>query len=185
MMTCEEFLEGYSDFRDSEEGDPTRVSFLLHVERCGSCARYDAVLRRGVALLQKGPELRLRSDFQDRLRHRIYQEDLEALRRRTPGASGGFSTLGWAVAALLGALALWEFLAPPPSLILPSVQARAPLSAPAVESRYEARPAVGGGAALGFFPEDLWAPSHSPRHDAAPLAQRMRREGDWIRVGLP
>jgi len=185
MMTCGEFLERYAEFRDGEEGDRAQVPFLRHLEECEGCSRYHSVLRKGVEVLRSSSELKLRSDFQERLRHRIYQEDLEALRRRTPGTRLGFGTLGWAVAALLAAIAIGEFLAPPPALTLPPVQARAPLPTSTEGGQLDRRPAFQGGARWGMSPENFWAHSPALLDEVSPLPQRGRAGGNWVRVDSP
>lgn len=51
-MTCEEFLARHSDFLDEELGAEGAVEMRLHLAGCERCARYDRVLRRGLALVR-------------------------------------------------------------------------------------------------------------------------------------
>lgn len=71
-MDCDEFLRGYSEFRDRRCPFPVRSQFEEHLESCDSCRRYDRVLRRGVHVLRRLPTPCPSSDFLPRLKHRIY-----------------------------------------------------------------------------------------------------------------
>src|SRR6184192_3344542 len=52
-MTCAEFLERYTDFRDGLITAPRELRrFTRHLAQCPACRRYDAALRRGVLALQ-------------------------------------------------------------------------------------------------------------------------------------
>ena len=183
-MTCQEFLERFSEYRDAEEKDPIRGPFLRHLDACPRCARYASVVERGVEFLHSFPGPEPQQDFPDRLRHRIYQTELEEGRKRRRGSGSGFVPLALAAAAVLTGVAVWgpiSFLTPKVSL--PAVQARAPqaqVSAPA--------PAAGlvrSGRSPGpIFQEDLWSQSHVLLYEVSPLYQRTR-EGAVVRVGLP
>src|SRR5712671_1013902 len=52
-MTCAEFLERYTDFRDGLVTAPRELRrFGRHLARCTGCRRYDAAVRRGVLALE-------------------------------------------------------------------------------------------------------------------------------------
>ncbi len=54
-MTCLQFRERYSDYRDgliTSERELRR--FQRHFAHCPACRRYDAAVRRGVLALQAG-----------------------------------------------------------------------------------------------------------------------------------
>src|SRR2546422_4490512 len=69
-MTCAEFLDCYTDFRDGLITAPRELRrFERHLVQCASCRRYDTAVRRGVLALQAGaesiepsPEVRRRLD---------------------------------------------------------------------------------------------------------------------------
>ena len=50
---CRVFLDRYSDYRDDRLDDEGRSFFLAHMAECGSCERYDRVIRKGVAALRR------------------------------------------------------------------------------------------------------------------------------------
>src|SRR6266571_4844602 len=53
-MTCAEFLERYTDFRDGLITAPRELRrFTRHLAQCPACRRYDAALRRGVLALER------------------------------------------------------------------------------------------------------------------------------------
>src|SRR2546428_13583518 len=52
-MTCAEFLERYTDFRDGLITAPRELRrFERHLARCAGCRRYDTAVRRGALPLQ-------------------------------------------------------------------------------------------------------------------------------------
>ena len=68
-MDCSEFLHSYSDYRDGLITDARLIHRIrLHVERCGSCGRYDESVRRGVgALSEIDPSPECRKRLRDRI----------------------------------------------------------------------------------------------------------------------
>lgn len=183
-MTCQQFLERYSDYRDAEEEDPVRAPFLGHLESCPRCARYALVLERGVEFLHSFPGPEPQQDFRDRLRHRIYQTELEEGRKRRRASGSVLVPLALAAAAIFTGVAVWgpiSFLTPRVSL--PAVQARAP-DAPVSLSAPGAGLARSGRSPGPLFQEDLWSQSHVLLYEISPLYQRTR-EGAVMRVGLP
>lgn len=101
-MDCDQFLEGYSDYRDDWLDPGERERFEAHMEACESCARYDRVVQRGLEILRDLPEVTPSSDFLPRLQHRIYHiEDGIPLRSAHPGGSAALVAV-----AAVGLLAL-------------------------------------------------------------------------------
>src|SRR2546428_12772960 len=83
-MTCAEFLERYTDFRDGLITAPRELRrFERHLARCAGCRRYDAAVRRGVLALQAVETIEPSRDFRRRLDVR-----LERGRRATRGVRG-------------------------------------------------------------------------------------------------
>ena len=103
-MTCLQFRERYSDYRDgliTSERELRR--FQRHFAHCPACRRYDAAVRRGVLALQAGRHAITPSpDFRRRLESRLARE--------RPGEPELPARAGLAAAlllvALLGLLAL-------------------------------------------------------------------------------
>ncbi len=52
-MTCEEFLARYSEYLDEELGAADAAEMRRHSAGCARCARYERVLRRGLALVRE------------------------------------------------------------------------------------------------------------------------------------
>src|SRR5258708_23221491 len=97
-MTCAEFLERYTDFRDGLVTAPRELRrFGRHLARCTGCRRYDAAVRRGVLALQAVETIEPSRDFRRRLDARLERE------RRAP--RGAQATAGLASAALAPAAA--------------------------------------------------------------------------------
>ncbi|MDP9348293.1 MAG: zf-HC2 domain-containing protein, partial [Gemmatimonadota bacterium] len=71
-MDCEQFLDGYSDFRDGLLPFEDAVEFEIHLDACESCGRYDRVLRRGADLCRDLPEVEASEDFRARLQDRLH-----------------------------------------------------------------------------------------------------------------
>ena len=100
-MTCQEFLARHSEYMDGEL-DPREASHCeAHVASCPSCARYDRVVRSGLRLLHRLPEVEPSSDFFPRLQHRIFHLEEE---RRSEARTAGVGAL--ASLAVAGALAV-------------------------------------------------------------------------------
>lgn len=119
-MQCTEFLDRYSDYDDSLLPASELARFRAHLAGCGSCARYDRVLRKG-RMLARQVAAAPSPDFMPRLRHRLLTEPAPRPAPLSPVAAGGFLTM--ALAALAGMWAVdasWggplEELAGPASL---------------------------------------------------------------------
>lgn len=74
-MTCAEFLDRYTDFRDGLITAPREVrGFERHLVQCPTCRRYDDAVRRGVRALQAAETIELSPDFRRRLEARLQHE---------------------------------------------------------------------------------------------------------------
>src|SRR2546422_6436653 len=74
-MTCAEFLERYTDFRDGLITAPRELRrFERHLLRCAGCRRYDTAVRRGVLALQAAGTIEPSRDFRRRLDARLERE---------------------------------------------------------------------------------------------------------------
>jgi anti-sigma factor RsiW len=78
-VTCRTFLEQYSDLVDDLLPPAEVLALGRHLASCGSCGRYDRLLRRGVQVLRDNAPSPS-SDFHARLRERLAREG--ALARR-------------------------------------------------------------------------------------------------------
>jgi hypothetical protein len=99
---CEELLARYGDYIDGQLSPLQAARLQLHLEVCGSCARYDRIMSRGLELVRELPELTPSHDFEERLQHRLYHADdaaALAAQRPTAGAVAAFAVAG--VIALL------------------------------------------------------------------------------------
>lgn len=118
-MTCSEFLERYTDFRDGLITAPREVRrFERHLARCADCQRYDTAVRRGVLALQAVESIEPSRDFRRRLDARLARERSAA--GEVPARAGVAAALF--VAAALTMLALEGVRRPE--------QARAPILPP-------------------------------------------------------
>jgi anti-sigma factor RsiW len=134
-MTCDEFLERYSEFRDGLVTAPReRRRFERHLARCPACRRHDAALRRGVRALQDAAPLAPSPEFRRRLEARLAAERRRA--RAGPAGAGVAAALMVAAALALVAVEAGRRPAavPPPALPpvpfpQPVVQAGVPLVA--------------------------------------------------------
>jgi hypothetical protein len=78
-MTCTEFLEHYTEYRDGLITAPREVRrFARHLTQCPSCRRHDAALRRGLLVLQDTDTVYPSPDFRRRLEQRLQREGLTA-----------------------------------------------------------------------------------------------------------
>src|SRR3989442_9174118 len=97
-MTCAEFLDRYTDFRDGLIAAPPETRrFERHLACCPACRRYDTAVRRGVRALQVLETIEPSPDFRRLLQARLAQE------RRALGevpASAGIAAALFLAAAL-------------------------------------------------------------------------------------
>src|SRR5437879_12528703 len=74
-MTCAEFLERYTDFRDGLITAPRELRrFERHLLRCAGCRRYDTAVRRRVLALHAAGTIEPSRDFRRRLDARLERE---------------------------------------------------------------------------------------------------------------
>jgi anti-sigma factor RsiW len=98
-MTCPEFLDRYSEFRDgliTAPGEARR--FERHLAQCPTCRTYEATLRRGVRALQAVDTLRPSAAFRTRLESRLRSEGL--ITEPTPPARAGVAAALFIVVAI-------------------------------------------------------------------------------------
>lgn len=106
-MDCSDFLSLFSEYYDGSVGAELRARMDGHLQGCSSCRRYVVVVDRGTDLLRSLPEVPVPSDFEPRLRHRIYHlADSDALGRSA--VSSRVSAFAVAAIALLLGLAAWS-----------------------------------------------------------------------------
>jgi anti-sigma factor RsiW len=98
-MTCQEFLARYSDYLDDLAEPAEAARLRAHLERCAACARYDRVLRRGLALVRELPPLEPSRDYYPRFQQRLALEEAFQTSRRERSGVG-------VAAAVVGVLAL-------------------------------------------------------------------------------
>jgi len=100
-MTCAEFLDRYTDFRDGLITAPRELRrFGRHLVQCASCRRYDTAVRRGVLALQAGAEsIEPSPEFRPRLDARLAHERRAA--REVPARAGIAAALFIAAALAL------------------------------------------------------------------------------------
>jgi len=100
-MTCAEFLDRYSEFRDgliTAPGEARR--FDQHLAQCPNCRTYEGTLRRGVRALQGVDVLLPSAEFRTRLESRLRSEGL-ITGSTPPGGAGVAAALFIAVAIAL------------------------------------------------------------------------------------
>jgi anti-sigma factor RsiW len=116
-MTCDEFRQLYSAYRDEHE--PSLAAAMDdHLETCPACAAFDLALREGVDALRRSP-VSPSEEFRARLEDRLATSDPvpDPFPPRVPPTMAG---LGAALLLLLAALALRGlFMAPAPAAAEP------------------------------------------------------------------
>lgn len=124
-MSCEQFIERYTDFRDGLLDPDALAEVETHLAACESCCRYDRVMRRGLELLAGIPAPESSDDFMPRLRHRLYNVDCGVAEGRK--SFGGSAALVGVAAVGLLALFWLPFAATVPlEMELPAVSAQYP-----------------------------------------------------------
>ena len=74
-MTCTEFLDRYSDYRDGLIAAPRELRrFERHRARCAACRRYDTTVQRGVRALREAETIEPSPEFRRRLEERLRGE---------------------------------------------------------------------------------------------------------------
>lgn len=127
-MSCDEFIQGYSDYRDGLLPEGKRARFDRHIERCDQCARYDSVVDRGVGLWCGLPGAEASPDFLPRLQHRLYHVD-DAARLTSKRALGSAALVAVASVGLLAVTWLPFATRMTVEVELPPVAVKVPVSA--------------------------------------------------------
>lgn len=120
-MTCQEYLARHSEYLDAEMGPDDVARMRAHAAACPSCARYDRVLRRGLALVRELEPVQPRHDVQTALYEHL-------LRAGEPRFARGGTLAASLVAAGLVAVFFWRAVpsgpdAPPRGGDVPAVAA--------------------------------------------------------------
>jgi len=184
-MSCSDFLDRFSEFRDGEIPPGEAAEFREHLESCASCRRYGAVLDRGIELLRDGPSPELPSDFRDRLQYSIYGLEEERRRRRLTG--GATKTMAIVATAAIVSAVIWtplpDFGRDDPSVELAPIVAQSPdlPEGPRIPSLTDAR--ASSLVALPLAGQELWEESNELLYQHSPLYFR-HREASLVRTGL-
>jgi len=105
-MTCAEFLDRYTDYRDGLVTAPRELRrFARHLAQCPSCRSHDAALRHGLLALQDERGVGVSSDFRARLERRLERERARrepSLATRAPLAAALFVAVAVALLAIEG-----------------------------------------------------------------------------------
>ncbi|MDT8436708.1 MAG: zf-HC2 domain-containing protein [Gemmatimonadota bacterium] len=124
-MSCDRFLQSYSEFRDGLLGAAEEGELRAHLEDCPRCARFDRAVRLGVDVLQSMPPECPEEDFLPRLRHRLYNID-EGLAPSSGRLAGGAALAGVAAVGLLALFWIPFAATVPLEMELDPVAARTP-----------------------------------------------------------
>jgi len=104
-MTCSEFLESYSDFRDGLIDDPGVARRLGdHLAVCPRCMQYDARVARGATLLRSFSDIEPSPRFRRELARRLTRSHLTLEEPVRPAPAG--IMVGLMVATAI-ALVVW------------------------------------------------------------------------------
>lgn len=176
-MTCERFLEGFSEYRDGLAAPEFRQEAEAHLRSCTDCRHYERVVDRGLRVLRDDQDLKVPEDFEPRLRHRLYHVDDEAaLHRHVTSASTGLSVLG--IAILLSALAWSPLLRPaaPVVELAPIVVSRPPANFWLRQQLMQSAGARSGFVGFAGRSDDLWSDPSGLlyRHSALARGSRPR-----------
>jgi hypothetical protein len=124
-MSCDEFIEVYTDFRDGLLDAEARERAEAHLAACPCCKRYHRVMQQGLDLLTSIPPAQSSEDFMPRLRHRLYNVDCGVTEgRRSFGGSAAL--VGVAAVGLLALFWLPFAASVPLEMELPAVSAHYP-----------------------------------------------------------
>jgi hypothetical protein len=126
VMSCDRFIELYSDFRDGVLGPQECAELEAHRESCPCCARYHRVMQRGLEILSTVPSAESSDDFMPRLRHRLYNVDCGVTESRKR-FGGSAALIGVAAVGLLALFWLPFAATVPVEMELPPISAQAPL----------------------------------------------------------
>lgn len=182
FMTCERFLEGFTEYRDGVAPEGFRREADAHLEACPDCRHYLHVVERGLEVLRREEALEVPEDFQPRLRHRLYHVDDEVvLHRHVNSGATGLAVLG--IALVLTAVAWSPILRPPAPVVelSPIVVSRPPAALRLQPVRAVLDDGTTGSA---WRDPDLWDDAHSLLFQYSELSQRYRQRALLRRAGL-
>ena len=175
-MTCQEFLEAFSELRDGVASEDLQDRAEEHLEVCGDCRHYRTVVDEGVQILQGQQPVEVPETFHPRLQHRLFHVDDDE-------AGYGAGDSGTPVLAVLGMAAVLTVAAWSPALLPDEPEVRlSPIvvsQPPAVLRLQPAafRPQVSSFAVdtRGETGQDLWGNASSLLFQYSPVAQRYRQ----------
>lgn len=102
-MTCAEFFDRYSDYRDGLIATQRELRrFARHLARCAACRKYDAAVQRGVVALREAKTIQPSAEFRRRLEARL--REVWRAEPELPAHAGIAAALFVAVALALLAL---------------------------------------------------------------------------------
>jgi hypothetical protein len=107
-MDCQDFLAHYSEYLDEVSSPARQLAIQQHLEACARCARYDRVMRQGLALARAVPTIDPSEDFRLRLEHRLMHVR-DDMRGESRGLAGG-AAVSLALAGLLAVAAFGPLL---------------------------------------------------------------------------
>ena len=151
---CDEFLARHSEYLDGLLEPLAKARLSAHAAACGSCARYDRIVRKGIDLVRDLPDVEPSEEFEMRLQHRIFHmEDARALQPRAAGA-----------AAALGVAAAIALLAWSPVLMKSdeAAMSRAATLDESAGAAYSAFSTVPLFSQNSWYPTTMPAPEHQP-----------------------
>lgn len=100
---CTELLARHADYLDGQLAPHEAARLQWHLSVCGTCARYDRIVRQGLDLVRELPDISPATDFEQRLQHRLYHVQDEMAGGDSRAAAGAVAT--FAVAGLIALLA--------------------------------------------------------------------------------
>lgn len=175
-MTCSDFLESFSEYRDGVASADLTARVETHLSTCESCRRYARVYEQGAELLRSLPEAEVADDFHPRLQHRIYHvADGDLLELGGPTASATTTATAVAMTFLL-VVAAWS-----PTLLVrePVVDLTPIVVSDPPPSSFGLQPIPGslflGSGELDRDMPERWAPSRDLLYRYSPLAERAGR----------
>lgn len=181
-MSCDRFIERYTDFRDGLLDAVERSEAEAHLTGCACCARYHRVMQQGLELLKHMPAAESSDDFMPRLRHRLYNVDCGVAEgRRSFGGSAAL--VGVAAVGLLALFWLPFAASVPLEMELAAVSAQLPpAGAEPVPSLFRSGPFVStllveeDSFVDGYLTEFEWPPPPQAQTAVAIEAAYLRSE---------
>ncbi|MEE2668538.1 MAG: hypothetical protein VYD78_00905 [Gemmatimonadota bacterium] len=181
-MNCSEFLSRFSEFLDAPAEGTFPREAEAHLEECEKCTRYQAVVDRGVRMLQSMPRAEVPENFRPRLQHRLYHLDDVWV---GSGASGSAVSIATALGmAILLTVIAWapRALKRTPEVELPAIVVSGP---PQIDGLFPTDPRglqlpvsalnlMGG----------LWSDPNSLLYEYSPMRERYRLNRVVRRTGL-